>query len=60
MAYELKFYEDRNGLNLLPKGLLPKFDWLRADVSVINPNLTEVSSDVLNVLNDATSSDEDD
>ena len=56
----MKFYEDREGLELVPKGLLPKFDWLRADVPVMNPNHTEASNEVPDVLNDAISSGDDD
>lgn len=31
------FYEDRQGVDLLPKGLLPKFNSIRADVDFMDP-----------------------
>ena len=56
----VKFYKDRNGLKLLLKGLLSRFDWVRADVPVINPNHTDIPSDIPGVLNNDISSDDDD
>ena len=54
------FYEDRPGIELIPQGLLPKFDWLRADVAPYEPPTVEASEEDTGVSNEAIPSDDDD
>ena len=56
----MKFYENRNDLELLLKDLLSKFNWVQANVPVINPNYTDTPSDISGMLNNNISSDDDD
>ncbi len=54
------FYEDRTGLELLPQSLLPKFEYVRADIPTAQPNDSEDVSDWDQVANDGISSDDED
>ena len=56
----VKFYEDRIGLELLPQGLLPRFDEIRAEVSTTQPNNIETTSDVIPSDNESMSGDDGD
>ncbi len=54
----VKFYEDRKGVDLLPQGLLPKFDSVRAEASPLQPIGVAPSSDDRGVLMEYESSDD--
>ncbi len=54
----VKFYEDRKGVDLLPQGLLPKFDSVRAEASPLQPIGVAPPSDDRGVLMEYESSDD--
>ena len=52
------FYEDRRGLDLLPKGMLPQYDWLRAEVAPMDPGTIGPPADATIETNEVISSDD--
>lgn len=56
----VKFYEHRKGVELIPQDLLPKFNWMRADTSDMEPVDDEASSGATEVADGYISSDDDD
>ena len=55
----MKFYEDRINLKLLSQGLLPKFDYVRAKISISVSNNHEAINDATDAIIEYESNDDD-